>query len=110
MRKAVRSNRVTCSSQSLFRRHRFQNTFTEDELQSFDLLAFDFASKVSGKTKFKEAKLFDPYHLLLGLNSQLPQWAEKKNRCDLFAQLDKTKLLASYGTDAEDAKDGEDSP
>ena len=80
-------------------------TFTEDELQSFDLLAFDFASKVSDKTKFKEAKLFDPYHLLLGLNSQLPQWADKKNRCDLFARLDKTKLLASYGTDAEDAKD-----
>lgn len=79
--------------------------FTEAELQSFDLLAFDFATKVADKTKFREAKLFDPYHLLLGLNTQLPQWSTKKNRCELFAQVNKAGLLAAYGGEAEDAKD-----
>jgi len=81
-------------------------SITATELESFDLVGFSLAPAGAAlPSKFRAEKSFDPYHLFLGLNYQLPQWKDRETRCRYFASLDRGPVFDQYGADAEPAKD-----
>lgn len=75
------------------------------ELSQFDIVGFSLLPANKPPREFRIEKSFDPYHLFLGLNTALPRWKNKEERCRYFASLDRSAVMDSYGDEAEIAKD-----
>lgn len=88
---------------------RANTEITFEELSKFDLVHLnikDFeASSKKINADFREAKLFDPYHIVLGLNSRSENWKDRERRCALFSRLTTDSPLRSYGESALPASD-----
>lgn len=75
------------------------------ELGQFDIVGFSLLPGSKPPKEFRIEKSFDPYHLFLGLNTKLPRWKDKGERCRFLATLDRTPVMDSYGDEAEIARD-----
>lgn len=75
------------------------------ELGKFDIVGFSLLPGNKPPREFRIEKSFDPYHLFLGLNTSLPRWKSKEDRCRYFASLDRKPVMDSYADEAEVAKD-----
>ncbi len=86
-----------------------KNQIRYSDLPKYDLVNLAIEDIDQNKSKalpsYTENRLFDPYHLVLGLNSTIAPWNSEANRCALFGRLDTAKPLQSYGTSATPAKD-----
>jgi hypothetical protein len=85
-----------------------KNQLTSLEFQKFDLINLPIDRNEPGKPKaseFNELHLFDPYQIVLGMNSTLNPWTQRENRCSLFARLDTNIPLQLYGSTANLAHD-----
>ncbi len=86
-----------------------KNQVTVAEVSKYDLvnLAIEDLGSNGKKTVsgFTENRLFDPYHLVLGLNATKFPWNSEANRCSLFGLVDTSVPIQSYGATAIPAKD-----
>jgi hypothetical protein len=72
-----------------------------DEMRDFDIVSFGLEPKGLAHPDFREERLFDPYHILFGLNTKVAPWGDRQKRCDLFSRLDASTAAAGYGGEAE---------
>lgn len=82
-----------------------ENQVSKKDAPQYDLIGLPIVGgEVTGET-FRTEKLFDPYHIFMGLNTHRPQWSRREDRCQFFSRLDPEKPLQSYGPNAERATD-----
>ncbi len=80
-------------------------TFSLDpaKLASFDVLDAPYgeALRTEDAGKYREVVIFDPKQYYLGLNTKLPAWHKKENRCRVLNAIDRSAIVAGYGSGAE---------
>lgn len=73
-----------------------ENQVSAEKANMFDIIGVPIVGKKE-LADFKTYFIFDPYQIFIGLNTKLPRWKEKANRCNLFSHLDRTPIMNSYG-------------
>jgi ABC-type transport system substrate-binding protein len=72
------------------------NQITLQQAKLFDIIALPITDSQGVPSDFKEIKIFDPYHVFLGLNTKVSPWNKKEARCALFAKLDQKEVTSGY--------------
>lgn len=81
------------------------NQISVHEIDSYDVISLSVEDKKELSKDFEIVKIFDPYHVFLGLNVSQERWKKRENRCHLFSKLDFQKVIDRYEEDVEVAKD-----
>lgn len=82
-----------------------ENQILLSEIENYDIVGLTLIGNVDELRGYRIEKIFDPYHIFLGLNTRLSEWQSKENRCALFSQFSREKVLQIYGEDVEPATD-----
>lgn len=66
---------------------------------SFDIVPAVGPSQFVLSEKFRTEKIFDPYQLMLALNTKVAPWNNLQDRCALFSSFDSSALLKVLGAE-----------
>lgn len=79
------------------------------ELEKFDLVPAQLTTLDQNApevpSRFREMKLFDPYQIVVGLNTKMEPWTKEENRCRLFGALDPAGPNLDYKPNSAPAAD-----
>lgn len=81
------------------------NQIKAEELAKYDIVGLDIVGNTTENYGYRIERVFDPYHIFMGLNLNKNRWASKRNRCAFFNELNPKIVIEGYGDIAEYAND-----
>jgi MarR-like DNA-binding transcriptional regulator SgrR of sgrS sRNA len=66
------------------------------DVKKYDLIPMIVSGQPEKLDQFHTLKIFDPYQFYFALNTKLPIWKNKENRCSFLSKIDTTSLKAAY--------------
>ncbi len=85
-----------------------ENQISREELNRYDIVSLQIEGESKQSTMnnaFRIEKIFDPYHIFLGLNILKKRWQNREDRCKFFANLNPQIVIDEYVDSAEYAND-----
>lgn len=74
---------------------------SSEVLGQFDVIDAVYSDGAGALAGFREEAVFDPRQFFIGINSTLPRWKGRDERCRLLGRLETSRLIEGYGPRAE---------
>lgn len=82
----------------------FRDSIADKKLDDFDIIPAINVTQNIPSEKFRVEKIFDPYQLMLALNTNSEIFKNKKDRCEFLSSLDTHDLRLNLGSEYSEAK------
>jgi hypothetical protein len=77
----------------------YRDSYEDKSADEFDIIPALTAITSVPNSNFSVQKLFDPYQILLAVNTKLAPFQRRQDRCSFFAKLNPTSLVNKLGPD-----------
>lgn len=77
------------------------NQLAASDTAKFDMVSIPVAGGTIPENKFRAESYLDPGQFYIGLNTRLPRWRTKENRCRFFSRLDPKEIVVGFQKDGD---------